>query len=239
LEKLAEGKTKIVYASNSPTEVILSFKDDITALDGEKHDILAGKGKMNAEITALLFTKLNEAAVPTHFIEMSNQVTMRVRKLTMIPIEVVLRNIAAGHFLVRLPYFKRGEKLRIPIVEFFLKDDAHHDPLLTEDHVLLMEHANEEEIAYIKRITHHVNETLSPFFAKRGLTLVDFKIEFGRDTEGNLRVGDELNADSMRLWDTQTGTIFDKDVYREGTDLNQVSKVYQDVHNRILAEVAA
>ena len=239
MEKLAEGKTKIVYSSNSPTEVILQFKDDITALDGEKHDILTGKGRMNAEITALLFTKLNQAGVPTHFLEMSDEVTMRVRRLTMLPIEVVLRNIAAGHFLVRLPYFTRGEKLRIPIVEFFLKDDAHHDPLLTEDHVVLMQHANEEEIAYMKRLTHKVNETLMPFFAKRGLTLVDFKIEFGRDSEGNLRIGDELNADSMRLWDTATGTIFDKDVYREGANLNQVSKVYEDVYKRLLTEVAA
>ncbi len=239
MEKLAEGKTKIVYSSSSPTEVILRFKDDITALDGEKHDIITGKGRMNAEITALLFTQLNEAGVPTHFLDMSDEITMRVRKLTMLPIEVVLRNIAAGHFLVRLPYFKRGEKLRIPIVEFFLKDDAHHDPLLTEDHVVLMEHANEEEIAYMKRLTHKVNETLTPFFAKRGLTLVDFKIEFGRDSEGNLRIGDELNADSMRLWDTTTGTIFDKDVYREGANLNQVSKVYEDMHKRLVTEAAA
>ncbi len=239
MEKLAEGKTKIVYSSSSPTEVILRFKDDITALDGEKHDILTGKGRMNAEITALLFTQLNEAGVPTHFLDMSDEVTMRVRRLTMLPIEVVLRNIAAGHFLVRLPYFKRGEKLRIPIVEFFLKDDANHDPLLTEDHVVLMEHANEEEIAYMKRLTHKVNETLTPFFAKRGLTLVDFKIEFGRDSEGNLRIGDELNADSMRLWDTETGTVFDKDVYREGANMNQVSKVYQDMHKRLVTEAAA
>ncbi len=235
MDRLAEGKTKIVYSGDSPNEVILRFKDDITALDGEKHDVLHGKGRMNAEISALLFEQLKQAGVPTHYIEMSDPVTMRVHKLTMLPLEVVLRNIAAGHFLTRLPHFKRGEKLRIPIVEFFYKDDAHHDPLLTEDHVKLMGYGDDEEIALMKHITHQVNDTLGPFFAKRGLTLVDFKIEFGRDSKGSLLVGDELNADSMRLWDSETGAIFDKDVYREGADLTEVSKVYEDVHKRILA----
>ncbi len=239
MEKLAEGKTKIVYEAESPTEVILRFKDDITALDGEKHDVLAGKGRMNAEISALLFKKLNEAGIPTHFLDLADPVTMRAQKLTMLPIEVVLRNFAAGHFLVRLPYFNRGEKLRISIVEFFFKDDAHHDPLLTEDHVRLMQFANEDEIARLKQITHQVNEILTPFFGERGLILIDFKIEFGRDSEGNLAVGDELNADSMRLWDARTGDIFDKDVYRQGADLNRVSRVYADVHKRILSEVHA
>ncbi len=239
MEKISEGKTKVVYRAESPTEVILRFKDDITALDGEKHDILAGKGRMNAEISALLFRKLNEAGVPTHFLNLVDTVTMRAKKLNMLPLEVVLRNNAAGHFLVRLPYFTRGEKLRIPIVEFFLKDDAHHDPLLTEDHVRLLEYADEGEIAQMKRVTHQVNQTLAPFFANKGLTLVDFKIEFGRDSEGHLLVGDELNADSMRLWDSETGKIFDKDVYREGADMNQVSEVYADVHKRILSEVHA
>ncbi len=239
MEKLAEGKTKIVYPGSSSTEVILKFKDDITALDGEKHDVLSGKGKMNAEITAVLFKQLNQAGVPTHFVEMVDPVTMRVRRLKMLPLEIVLRNLAAGHFLKRLPYFKRGEKLRIPIVQFFFKDDANHDPLLTEDEVVLMEHANEDEIAQMKQITRQVNQVLTPFFAKRGLTLVDFKIEFGRDSTGHLLVGDELNADSMRLWEVETGTIFDKDVYREGAELNKVSEVYQDVYQRIVTGVAA
>ncbi len=239
MEKLAEGKTKIVYPGSSSTEVILKFKDDITALNGEKHNLLTGKGRMNAEITAVLFRQLNQAGVPTHFVEMVDPVTMRVRRLKMLPLEIVLRNLAAGHFLKRLPYFKRGEKLRIPIVQFFFKDDANHDPLLTEDEVVLMEHANEDEIAQMKKITRQVNQVLAPFFAKRGLTLVDFKIEFGRDSTGHLLVGDELNADSMRLWDIETGAIFDKDVYREGAELNKVSEVYQDVYQRIVTGVAA
>lgn len=239
MQKLAEGKTKVVYSADSPSEVILKFKDDITALDGAKHDVMTGKGKINAAICAVLFQLLNDADVSTHFLELVDATTMRARKLEMLPLEVVLRNIAAGHFLSRLPLFKKGEKLRIPIVEFFLKDDAHHDPLLTEDNVLLLGYADEKEIAFMKSVTRRTNQVLSPFFAQRGLTLVDFKIEFGRDAGGKLVVGDELNTDSMRLWDTTTGAIYDKDVYRQGAELGRVSKVYEDVYGRITAEAPA
>lgn len=234
LEKVHEGKTKIVYISKAGNDIYLEFKDSITAFDGEKMDLLPGKGRINADLTKQLFSLLERHKIPTHLIELKKPNLMRVKKLKMIPLEVVCRNVAAGHFVKRLTMFKRGEPLKEPVVEFYLKDDALHDPMLVDDHIIILGHANQKEINRMKAITKHVNKVLKDFFAKRALILADFKLEFGRDSKGRLVLGDELSADSMRLWDERTGAILDKDVYREGKTLDEVLEVYEECHRRVV-----
>ncbi|OYT55348.1 MAG: phosphoribosylaminoimidazolesuccinocarboxamide synthase [Candidatus Hecatellales archaeon ex4484_218] len=234
LNKIAEGKTKIVYSSTSSDEVFLKFKDDITALDGEKHNVLPGKGVINAKVSAKIFSLLEEKDIPTHFVKLVDDTTMKVKKLKMIPVEVVCRNVAAGHLVKNYPFFRKGDKLKEPLIEFFLKDDLHHDPLLSEEHLKIFGLMEEKEIENVKRITRRVNEVLREFMEKLGLQLVDFKLEFGRDKEGKLRVGDELNIDCMRLWDLKTGESLDKDVYRKGESLEKVLQTYTKVYKLIV-----
>jgi phosphoribosylaminoimidazole-succinocarboxamide synthase len=234
MEKLSEGKTKIVYATDDPDEVLLEFKDSITALDGEKRDVLKGKGRINAEISGILFKHLNKNNVPTHFIKLVNSKTMRVNKLDMIPVEVVCRNFAAGHFVTRFPMFKRGQALKKPVIEFYLKDDSLHDPLLVEDHIIALNLASSKELRHIRRVTIKVNEILKNFLIQRKLKLIDFKLEFGRDKNGAIKIGDELNCDSMRLWDLETNKVLDKDLYRQGVPLNEVMEAYVECHRRIV-----
>ena len=236
MAKIAEGKTKIVLTSPIKGQVLLKFKDDITALDGAKRNVIPGKGSINAKLSAFLFKLLEAEGVPTHFVEMENSSTLRVRELRMMPLEVVCRNIATGRLVKNYPFFKEGEKLPTPLVEFFLKDDLHHDPLLSEEHMKIFNLANDEEIKSMKEITLKVNKILADFLKTKGLQLVDFKLEFGRDGEGKLRVGDELNLDSMRLWDLETGRSIDKDIYRKGGSLEDVAKVYREGLKRITGE---
>ncbi|MFX0096851.1 MAG: phosphoribosylaminoimidazolesuccinocarboxamide synthase [Candidatus Hodarchaeota archaeon] len=233
-KQIREGKTKIVYGSDNPDEVVLKFKNDITALDGEKHDILRGKGYINSYISARLFELLESSGIPTHFKKYIGPNLMVARKVQMLPVEVVCRNIAAGHLLKRLPIAK-GTKLKIPIVEFFYKSDELHDPMLNDYHMRLLGLAETEEIRKMEKICLNVNNVLMEFMKKRGLTLVDFKIEFGRDKDGNLLVGDEINADSMRVW-KESGEILDKDVYRKGGTLEQVLQTYVSYFKTIMEE---
>lgn len=233
-EKIAEGKTKIVYSTRENDKVILRFKDDITALDGKKHDTINGKGKINAEVSAKLFHLLEKNRIPTHFISLIGPATMKVRKLKMIPVEVVCRNIAAGHLVKNYPFFTKGEKLKKPLIEFYLKDDKLHDPLLSEEHLIAFNLMNKNEVQKIKNITRKANRILSKFMDKLGLQLVDFKLEFGRDSRGRLRIGDELNIDCMRLWKKDTGESLDKDVYRSGESLEKVSRVYDESYKLIV-----
>jgi phosphoribosylaminoimidazole-succinocarboxamide synthase len=234
LKKLSEGKTKIVYKIDRADAVLLKFKDSITALDGKKHDLIKGKGHINAAISTKLFKELERAGVPTHFIKFIQPDSMLVRKLNMIPIEVVCRNYAAGHLLTHLPMIKYGTKFKEPIIEFYLKNDALHDPILTEDHIPALNLATEREVQEIKQLTKTVSKRLRKYMTGHGLRLVDFKLEFGRDRKGKLRVGDELSGDSMRLWDLKTGKGVDKDLYRKGAPLKQVMKVYEEAYQRIV-----
>ncbi|MFX0089067.1 MAG: phosphoribosylaminoimidazolesuccinocarboxamide synthase [Candidatus Hodarchaeota archaeon] len=231
---IREGKTKIVYESDNPDEVVLKFKNDITALDGEKHDIIAGKGYINAYISSRLFELLESSGVPTHYKTYIGPNLMVARKVQMLPVEVVCRNIAAGHLLKRLP-IAEGTRLEIPVVEFFYKSDELHDPMLNDYHMRLLGLANTREIREMEKITLNVNRVLTEFLEKRGLSLVDFKIEFGRDKDNNLLVGDEINADSMRVW-KESGEILDKDVYRKGGTLEQVLQTYVSYFKTILGE---
>jgi len=214
----------------------LKFKDDTTAFDGKKHDQVSDKGVINAAITAKLCRFLEEVGVPTHFIEMKSPGVIIAHNLKMIPLEVICRNIAVGHVLERLPGFKKGDPFPKPIVEFFLKNDELHDPILNDDHIEVLNLADKREIVAIKALTLKANSFLMPYFAKRGLILADFKLEFGRDQKGILILGDELDCDSMRLWDASTGEILDKDVYRQGASLDKVTGIYRKCYQRIVGE---
>lgn len=217
---LSSGKTKTVTPADKPTQVILTFRDDITAGDGKKHDLLPGKGKVNAAITAKLYAIFSEHQIPNHLIKQLDEVRLLVTKLEMIPVEVVCRIRAAGHFIGIGKHFKNGERLPFPVVEFYLKDDALHDPMLTDQHLILLQLANDAEIKEIKQVTLKAAALLEKFFDERGATLVDFKLEFGRDADRRVIIGDELSPDSWRLWDKKTMEILDKDRFRK--DLPQV-----------------
>nr|MDO8079920.1 phosphoribosylaminoimidazolesuccinocarboxamide synthase [Candidatus Freyarchaeota archaeon] len=232
---LSEGKTKIVRETERSDVVLLEFKDSITALDGEKKDILRGKAVINSHISAYLLELLEKNGVPTHIIEFIEPNMMRVKKLNMIPVEVVCRNIAAGHFVKNFPVAE-GTPLNPPVVEFYLKDDARHDPMLNEDHFLVLGLASREEVKKIKGLTLKTNKVLSKDLKAKGLILVDFKIEVGRGTGGKIYVGDEINADSMRLREVGTNRILDKDVYRKGGSMEEVLNTYVQLYEKILGK---
>jgi phosphoribosylaminoimidazole-succinocarboxamide synthase len=232
---LSEGKTKIVHETEYGDIVLLEFKDSITALDGEKKDILRGKAVINSHISAYFLELLEKNGVPTHLIEFVEPNMMKVKKLNMIPVEVVCRNIAAGHFVKNFPIVE-GTPLDPPVVEFYLKDDARHDPMLNEDHFLILGLASREEVKKIKRLTLKTNKILSKDLKAKGLVLVDFKIEVGRGTDGKIYVGDEINADSMRLREVGTNRILDKDVYRKGGSMKEVLDTYIQLYEKLLGK---
>ncbi|MEM2144181.1 MAG: phosphoribosylaminoimidazolesuccinocarboxamide synthase [Candidatus Jordarchaeaceae archaeon] len=232
---LSEGKTKIVRETERSDIVILEFKDSITALDGEKKDILRGKSIINSHISAYFLKLLEKNGVPTHMIEFIEPNMMKVKKLNMIPVEVVCRNIAAGHFVKNFP-ISEGTPLNPPVVEFYLKDDARHDPMLNDDHFLVLGLASRDEVKKIKALALKTNKVLSKDLKAKGLILVDFKIEVGRGTDGKIYVGDEINADSMRLREVGTNRILDKDVYRKGGSLEEVLTTYIQLYEKLLGK---
>jgi len=235
ITQLAAGKTKTVTAASDPDHVVLTFRDDITAGDGTKHDVLPGKGKVNAAITARLYKILAEHGIATQLVEQIDDTRLLVRKLTMIPVEVVCRLRAAGHFIGIGKHFQNGDKLPFPIVEFYLKDDAHHDPMINDQHLKLLNLANEPEIEQIRQVTLRAAEILERFFDERGAVLVDFKLEFGRDGKGEVVIGDELSPDSWRLWDKETCDILDKDRFRK--DMPKIFELgYAEPYRRIFRE---
>ncbi|QIW24371.1 phosphoribosylaminoimidazolesuccinocarboxamide synthase [Sulfolobus sp. S-194] len=228
--KLSEGKTKEVYAYDD-SRVLLKFKDSITAGDGARKDILEGKGVLNAQTSAFLFRLLESKGIETHYIGMFDERTMIAKKLKMIPVEVVLRNIATGSIVKRLP-IKEGEVFEPPIIEFFLKDDERHDPMLNYYHMEHLKLMTRKEAEKIEEIMLKVNEILYPFFKSKRLLLYDFKLEFGRLGD-KLIIGDELTLDSMRIREEGTGRILDKDLYRKGADLETVKKAYEEFFKRL------
>lgn len=235
VSKLATGKTKTISQAHEPNQVILTFRDDITAGDGKKHGTLPGKGKVNAAITAKLYGILADNGIPNHLLKQISDNQLLVRKLTMIPIEVVCRIRAAGHFVGIGKYCENGDRFPFPIVEFYMKDDSLHDPMLTDQHLQLFHLANEKEIERMYEITTKAASVLEAFFDERRAILVDFKLEFGRDQNGALLVGDELSPDSWRLWDKETKEILDKDRFRK--DLPRVFELaYEEPLKRICGE---
>ena len=232
---LSSGKIKMVINTDTSGQVILTFRDDITAGDGKKHGVLIGKGRVNATITAKLYEILNEQGISNQFIRQIDGTRLLVKKLEMIPVEVVCRLRAAGHFIGIGKHFQTGDRLTFPLVEFYLKDDTLHDPMLSDQHLKLFKLANDKEIEEIKQTTSRAAMILEKFFEKRGAILVDFKLEFGRDERGKLLVGDELSPDSWRLWDKETNEVLDKDRFRK--DLPRVFELgYAEPYRRICGE---
>ena len=231
VDLLYTGKAKSVYRTDEPGISIMKFRDDITAFDGEKKDTLSGKGRYNAEVSTFFFRYLEENGIRTHYIRSIEPGTIAVRGLEMIPLEVIVRNVAAGSIVRNYP-FKEGEPLDPPVIVIDFKSDTHHDPMLNDDLIYALNLATPEELDQIKATALAINDILREYLDARGITLVDFKLEFGR-YNGEILVGDEISMDSMRLWDKETGASLDKDVYR--FNKGDVMETYAGVAKRILS----
>ncbi|PSR21246.1 MAG: phosphoribosylaminoimidazolesuccinocarboxamide synthase [Sulfobacillus acidophilus] len=228
---LYEGKAKRVYATESPTQVRVEFKDSATAFNGQKKAEIGGKGTVNAAVSAQLLTHLANHGLATHFVKQLDARNLLVERLTMIGLEVVVRNRVAGslHERTGLP---EGTKIDIPVVEFYFKNDALGDPLLNDDHVRLLGLASDDLLAQLRREALRINGILESFFLQRQIVLVDFKLEFGFNADGALTLGDEISPDTCRLWDAQSGERLDKDRFRR--DLGGVEEAYQEVYRRVM-----
>ncbi len=230
-EQLYEGKAKRVYATDDPNVVIVSYKDDATAFDGLKKGIIEGKGAVNNRMTNYFMKKLAERGIPTHYVQELNDRETAVKKVRIVPLEVIVRNLSAGHFASRYGV-EEGLVFDEPIVEFSYKNDDLHDPLLNGDHAVALKLATREEIAQIRTYALHVNEVLKALLSDAGVTLVDFKLEFGKTVDGTLVLADEISPDTCRFWDSKTGEKLDKDRFRR--DLGGVEDAYLEMQRRIL-----
>ena len=233
--RLYEGKAKILYEGPEPGTLVQYFKDDATAFNGEKHDLITGKGVLNNRISEHVMTQLGNIGIPTHFIKRLNMREQLVRQVEIIPLEVVLRNVAAGSIAKRLG-IEEGTPLPRTIIEFYLKDDALGDPLITEDHIAAFGWVHPHEMDEIMSYALRINDFMAGMFSGIGIRLIDFKIEFGRlweDENSAPRVvlADEISPDSCRLWDMKTNEKLDKDRFRR--DMGGVSEAYQEVARRL------
>ena len=224
-----EGKAKILYSTNDPKLLIQYFKDDATAFNAAKKGTIAQKGIVNNKISAKIFEYLSSKGIKTHFVSLLNDREMLVRNVKIFPLEVVVRNITAGSVCKRLG-LEEGVELKNPMVEFFYKCDHLNDPLVNRDHILAFDWATDEEVSYMKSEALRVNQHVKEFWQTRGIRLVDFKLEFGRDLDGNILLADEVSPDTCRLWDAETNTKLDKDRFRH--DLGQVEEGYQNLMAR-------
>jgi len=234
LEMLYEGKAKKVFKTSERELYWIEYKDDATAFNGQKKAQIVGKGVLNNEITSILLSMLKEKGIDNHFVEKISPTEQIVRKVDIIPIEVVIRNIAAGSFAKRLG-IEEGIELAHPVVEFYYKDDALGDPFINEDHVAVLNIARQEETSYLRRTGLEINRSLKPYMAERGIILVDFKLEFGRLTDGGVILADEISPDTCRFWDIETKEKLDKDRFRR--DLGNVEEAYQEILRRLGGEV--
>jgi len=228
-----EGKGKQLFASETDDELVQVFKDDATAFDGIKHDVIAGKGELNCAISSFIFEKLHAAGVATHYVKREAAIEMRVKKLDMKPVEVVVRNVAAGSICKRLG-LEEGMVLPYPLTELFYKSDELHDPMINTEHAEMFGWATRDDITFMRQAALKVNAELTAMFAAVGIRLVDYKLEFGKH-DGQILLGDEITPDGCRLWDAETGRKLDKDVFRR--DLGGLSEVYHEVANRLGIEI--
>ena len=226
---LYSGKAKNLFSTEDENVIIAQYKDQATALNGVKKEQIAGKGQLNNQISSLIFEKLNAAGVATHFIKKISKTEQLNKKVKIIPLEVVLRNVTAGSFSKRFGV-KEGIQLEKPIVDFYYKNDDLDDPFINDEHVKFLKLANDEDIAYIKAETRRINKLLSEWFHQIGLKLIDFKLEFGFDKDGKIILADEFSPDNCRLWDAQ-GHHMDKDVFRRG--LGELTDVYEVVWEKL------
>ena len=237
-EKLYEGKAKILYATDNPEILLTVYKDDATAFNAQKRGQIKGKGQINCQITAALFTWLGSMDIPTHYIDTPQPNQMRVKAVTIVPIEVVVRNIAAGS-LCRQTGLPEGKVLPSALVEYYYKSDKLSDPLLTRDRIFLMDIITPQRLKEIENMARKINKNLQSFFDKCDITLVDFKLEFGLDAQQNLLLADEISPDTCRLWDKNDADpqsrVMDKDRFRK--DLGRIESAYQQVQQRVLAQL--
>jgi phosphoribosylaminoimidazole-succinocarboxamide synthase len=229
-EKLYEGKAKIVYATDKPGHIIQYFKDDATAFNALKRGTIVGKGVVNNRMSAVLFDMLGKRGVPAHFVQALSDREMLCRRLDIIKIETIARNIVAGS-LAKRTGLPEGTMIRQPILELYYKSDPLGDPMINEEHVRMLKLATPKEIAWMKRMALRINGLLRPYLRRKGLVLVDFKLEFGRHG-GRLWLGDEISPDTCRLWDADTNEKLDKDRFRR--DLGGVEDAYQEVYRRVV-----
>jgi phosphoribosylaminoimidazole-succinocarboxamide synthase len=227
---LYEGKAKRIYATDQEMVVRVEYKDSATAFNGEKKSEITGKGVLNNEISSLIFTLLKSKGINSHFIQRLSETEQLVQKVTIIPLEVVVRNVIAGSLSKRLG-MEEGTGLKEPIVEFYFKNDELGDPLVNEDHILTLEIASLPELDILRTQALKINEELSKLFQRVGVRLVDFKLEFGKDSNGLIILADEISPDTCRLWDADTNAKLDKDVFRR--DLGDLTKGYQEILNRL------
>lgn len=230
LEMLYEGKAKKVFKTADPELYIVDYKDDATAFNGEKKGQIMGKGAINNRMTNFLLGLMEKAGVPTHLVEELSDRETLVKKVTIVPLEVIVRNVAAGSFSKRFGV-EEGKALANPTLEFCLKDDALGDPMIGEYHITALGIATREELDEIAAMTFKVNEVLIKYFESIGIRLIDFKIEFGKTSDGKIILADEISPDTCRLWDINTNEKLDKDRFRR--DLGNVEEAYEEVFARL------
>ena len=213
---LYEGKAKRVFSTETVHQLRVEYKDEVTAGNGAKKDKMQGKGRLNNRITSIIFEYLNKHGLESHFIKQLSETEQLVKEVKIIPLKVVVRNIATGSITKRLG-FEKGHVFDEPLVEFFYKNDDLNDPLITDDHVKLLHIANDEEIKTLKDMAKNINKVLIQLMNEMDLRLVDFKVEFGKTENGDILLADEISPDTCRIWDKYSDTNFDKDVYRNDT----------------------
>jgi phosphoribosylaminoimidazole-succinocarboxamide synthase len=227
--KIYEGKAKILYATNDKDLVIQHFKDEATAFDGTKKGIIQDKGVCNNKISSTLFAMLKKKGIPSHFVKQLNDRDMLIKKLSIVKVEVIVRNVAAGSLAKRLG-LPEGTPMKRTVLEYCYKNDALHDPQINIHHVLAIGLATEKQMQTIDTLSFKINNVLKPFFKKRGLNLIDFKLEFGV-YKGKILLGDEISPDTCRFWDSKTNEKLDKDRFRR--DLGNVEEAYQEILKRV------
>ena len=227
---LYEGKAKQVFLTENENEYLIHYKDDATAFNGEKKDIIMGKGELNLAISTVIFEMLEKNGIKTHYIKTVNKRDMVVKKVTILPLEVIIRNISAGSICKRLN-LEEGIQFKEPIFEICYKDDKLGDPLINDDHAVALNLIERSELKQIKKVTLEINKLLIEFFKKVGLKLIDFKIEFGKTIDGEIILADEISPDTCRLWDAKTNEKMDKDRFRR--DLGNLIEGYEEVLKRI------
>ncbi|MCC8121853.1 MAG: phosphoribosylaminoimidazolesuccinocarboxamide synthase [Oscillospiraceae bacterium] len=232
-QQLYEGKAKKVFATSDPDCCIVSYKDDATAFDGTKRGTIVGKGVVNNQMSNMLMQMLEHKGVPTHFISELNERETLVRKVSIIPLEVIIRNVSAGSFAQRYGV-EEGIVFDAPTIEFSYKNDDLHDPLINEYHALALKLATKEEIDTIKALAFQVNDILKAFMKTLNVDLIDFKLEFGRSSDGSILLADEISPDTCRFWDSTTHEKLDKDRFRR--DLGGVEDAYQEMMRRLLEQ---
>ena len=232
-EQLYEGKAKKVYATNDPDLVIVDYKDDATAFNGEKKGTISGKGVINNKMTNFMFKMLEKEGVPTHLVEEISDRETIVKKVSIVPLEVIIRNVAAGSFSKRMGV-EEGKQLLCPILEFSYKNDDLGDPFINDYYALALGIATKEEIDTISKYAFKVNEFMVKFFKGLNIDLIDFKIEFGKTSDGTIILADEISPDTCRFWDSTTHEKLDKDRFRR--DMGGVEEAYQEIMKRLMGE---